>query len=271
MVVERRPYWMKSPSARVMGRLARIAELVEGRVRTVRNITYRLYPDTHGQDLERRYNTTIKDVVRGRVLGLVPWDHIREERVERHSPDGWTSAQAYLDHLLDPDQWKYYSKSKREAHRVPLEVWFEKATVEPEFRHVCNGLDIPFMSTRGQLTWTAKKASERLQEHTIVLYFGDNDEKGHEIAAVIRREFAYLGVPATLEWSGVTPEQEGRFHLPPGARLDGFDLEDLETIIVEQLAPYIDGDRLQEILAEEEQERQDLRTRWEAFLGGDDR
>ncbi len=268
MVVELRPYWMKTPSGRVRGRLAQIASLVEGQVRTVRNITYRLYPDAKGKILERAYNTTIKDVVRGRVLGLVPWDRIREERVERHSPNGWATSQAYLDHLLDPDQWKYYAKSKRAAHRVPIEVWFEKATVEPEFRKVCNRYDVPFMSTRGQLTWSAKKASERLREKTVILYFGDNDETGDEIAAVIRREFRYLGVPATLEWAGVTPEQEGRFHLPPGARLDGFDLEDLETVIEEELAPYIDLDRFREIVAEEERERRELRTRWEAFLGG---
>ncbi|MCJ2531433.1 MAG: hypothetical protein LN413_03850 [Candidatus Thermoplasmatota archaeon] len=259
MTVEMRPYWQRKTSEAVMERLRFIAELTASTERTVRNITYKLYPDLHGKALDRAYNTTIKDVVRGRIMGLVPWKNIRESRVRWRSPDGFASKEAFLKSLLDKDFWRGHSLSKRPSHRRPLEVWFEKDTVEPEFGSICRKYSIPYLSTRGQLTWTAKKNSSRLTAEHLILYFGDRDEKGVEIRDVIERDLRYLGIPCEMKWCAVTEEQEERFDLPSGARLDGFDLRDLPTVIEEAVSEWIDGDRYEAIKRQEAAERRELR------------
>lgn len=260
MTAEARPYWLRRPSKQVAERLLKIASICAGTVRTVRNITYRLYPNLHGKDLDRAYNTTVKDVVRARLAGLVSWDSIREERVTRRSPDGFRDRDAFVDSLVDPEFWRGYSLSRRPAHRRPIEVWFEKSTVEPEFARVCRRYDIPYLSTRGQLTFTAKRNADRLPDGHVVLYFGDNDEKGHEIRDVIERDTTYLGFRANLKWVCVTREQEERFGLPDGARLDGLELEDLESIIEEEVLRYVDQDVLAQIEREENRDLQVLRS-----------
>ncbi len=259
MTVELYPYWMRRPSKAVMDRLAIIASLTQNTVRTVRNITYKLYPDLHGKALDVAYNRTIKDVVRGRIMGLVPWQNIRESRIEFHSPNGYESQDSYVKSLIDENFWKWYRRSRRPAHLHPIECWFEKTTVEPEFAEVCGRYDIPYLSTRGQFPWTAKKNSDRLTEQHLILYFGDRDEKGQEIRDVIKRDLTYLGIPCNIEWVAVTPEQEQRFGLPSGARLDGFELEDLKTVIEEAIQPHIDQELYNSIIEEEEREIEELR------------
>ena len=278
-MIDERPYWAATPRQPTLDRLDRLASIVSehGEPMTVRAITYKLYPDAHGQDLTKDYNKTCKDAVRARVLGLVPWDSIKEGRVEsggQRLGDGDPSA--YLDRCLDADRIAAdYHVDRTEAHRVPIEVWFEKATVVDDFEDVCGPLDARYVCTRGQSPWTTKRqASQRLSGDARILYFGDNDEKGREIANVIDRDLRYLaaetdgddGAP-TVEWCGVTEEHEARFGLPAGARLDGLDPADLRSIIEESVGRYIDQDALDNLAERETDARNPIRATLDGLLG----
>lgn len=263
MPVDMLPYWMKTPADRTFRRLEKIRDIVDDEgTCTVRRVLYRLYPNLHGAALDKKYNTTIKDVVRARILGMVPWGSIRESRVEYHGGTGWDDVDEFVNFKTDLDFLaQTYCRDKTPSHLRDIVVLFEKNTVVEEFGRVCNKYDIPWMSTRGQLTWTEKNksATQRLDGDNLVLYFGDNDEKGREIMDVIERDLAYRGCGAEMKWVAVTEEQEEKHGLPSEARLDGFKLSDLEVLIREIVLEYIDDYVYKDILDQETEDKERIR------------
>jgi len=117
------------------------------------------------------------------------------------------------------------------------------------------------MATRGQLTWTEKNklATERLESEDLILYFGDNDEKGREIIDVIGRDLTYRGCDCEILWVAVTRRQEERFGLPRDARIDGFNLPDLRMLIEEIVTDYIDLKEYELLHEQEEEDKQTIR------------
>jgi len=286
MTVDRNPYWTSDPRAETRERLERLAEVVEQQDDpiTVRALTYKLHPEAHGDDLNRAYNTTCKDAVRARHLGLVSWGDIKEGRVEDANPRTYSGVESYLSLRLNVDHLvRRYSLDKTPAHERRIEAWFEKATVVSEFEAVCSEYDVRCISTRGQMPWSAKKAAaDRLGGDAVILYFGDNDEKGREICDVIERDLAHLAAengadgvgkdttpPPTVEWCGITDEHEPRFGLPSGARLDGLDPDDLREIIREAITEYVDADEFARLVEQEREDRERLRDRLESAFGGE--
>lgn len=259
MPVDPYPYWMKRPAGATFQRLEKIRDIVddEGRC-TVRRVLYKLYPQKHGRD--KKYNTTIKDVVRARILGMIPWEAILEAYIDFHDGTGWDDVDEYLNRKTDLEELAdAYCRDRTPCHLRHIAVFFEKNTVVESFRGVCNEYDIPWVSTRGQLTWTEKNksATERFQKGDLILYFGDNDEKGREIYDVIKRDLRYRGCGADMKWVAVTDDQEEKYGFSSGARIDEFKTSDLTELVEETILEYIDQDVYNEIVAQEaiDQER----------------
>lgn len=251
---QEKPYWMGIPGKKVLERIEKMRAWTKNEVRTVRNLCYKLYPGLEGKLLDRAYNTTIKAVVRGRIANLIPWNKIRESRVELHNGVGWQNTDEFVKSRTE-NIWEYYSRDKTPSHTCYVECWFEKDTVSREFTTVCGKYDVPYMAARGQLTWTAKKvASERLVNGNVILYFGDNDDGGKEIFEVIKRDLKYLGCGVELVWVAITEKQEREYGLPPRAKLDGFELTDLREIIEGEIQKYINLAVFQKILKQEKQD-----------------
>lgn len=263
MPVDMFPYWMKRPAGRTFQRLEKIRDIIDDEgTCTVRRVLYRLYPSLHGAALDKKYNTTIKDVVRARILGMVPWGAIRESRVEYHGGTGWNDVDDFVNFKTDLGFLaSTYCRDRTPCQLRPIVVLFEKNTVVQEFNRVCNDYDIPWMSTRGQLTWTEKNksATQRFDDETLILYFGDNDEKGREIMDVIERDLNYRGCRAEIKWVAVTEEQEEEYGLPSEARIDGFKLSDLEALIRKIILEYIDDYVYKDILDQEKEDKERIR------------
>ncbi len=253
MTISKIPYWQRKPSKKVTEWVQNISNLLsDGQVRTVRNITYHFYPGIHGKELDLAYHNIVKYIVRGRaVTHTIKWNSIRESRVKLNAGKGWENTKEFIDYHTK-DLADRYSRDKTPSHMKQFEVWFEKDTIEPEFSEVCGKYDVPNMATRGQLTWTAKKkASERLDGDSVILYFGDNDGKGREIFDVICRDLKYLGCGVRVLWAGITGKQELKYGLSPECRLDGVDLEDLKRIVEKAVLRYIDVDKFNAIIRQE--------------------
>lgn len=264
MAVDPFPYWMKEPSKKVMERLNKIVSMITSTM-TVRRVCYMLFPGVHGKKLENAYNNTIKDVVRLRIREMLPWDSIRESRCEFVKPYDYYAFDNLEDFIAtESDDGETladrYERNMSITHLRNILVWFEKDTVEPEFKEVCKKYHVPLVCGRGQATWSIKKKlGDFLNADWIVLYCGDNDEKGREIMDVIERDFRYLGCDAEVQWVMVTEEMEAEYDLPEEARLDDFDLEDLKSILENIILEYIDKDELKKLKDEEKKDRQQLR------------
>lgn len=269
MTVDEKPYWLQRPRGEVLRRLELVRNLASATVRTVRRITYLLYPKTKGKELEKRYNTTIKDVVRARILGIIPWKNIREVRCKFTEPKGRKDMKEFLEKAeVVKKLGDQYFRDRRPAHKRKFLVWFEAQAVEEEFEDVCYTYDVPYVCGRGQATWSIKNkmATEKLDGEWLILYFGDNDEKGHEIYDVIKRDLKYRGCAAKMEWVAVTPEIEEEYNLPEGSRIDGFELEDLKNLIENIIIEYIDIEKYNEIIETEQRERDILNKNYKLVI-----
>jgi len=254
-------YWMAKSDDATEKRLCKIIDILGNGVRTVRNIAYKLYPNLHGKALDRKYNTTIKDLVKLRTSRRVKFEQIKEVRTHLSNPEGYEDKQDFIDRYEIEDLDMYYSRNKRPSHIKPIEVWYEKETVADDFESVCSVYDIPSLTIRGKPQWsTIKKASDRLTEEHIILYFGDNDIIGRQIFETVEDYVHYLGCECSFLWCGVTEEQEQKYdYLPKDARLDGLEDVDLHKIIKETVLEYIDSDKLEHIKEQQEKEKEELK------------
>ena len=266
------PYYQTYPGETVFRRLRIIQQLAANEVRTVRNISYLLYPGLHGEAINNKYNLTIRDVVRARILGMIPWENIREAKTHYHSPRGWADIESFKDYATDEERLaKAYSRDKRPSHRRPIVVIFEKDTVIRQFAKVCGKYDVRYVNCGGQLSWTEKNklATTRLGDKDLILYFGDNDNSGYMIHDVIKRDIRFRGCNSPILWVALTREQEERFNQPRNARLDGLDLADLEILIEEIVVEYIDLEVYQGIVDREKEDKDRIRG-WTVTIEDED-
>lgn len=253
-------YWMAKADEITEKRLTRIMEILGDGIRTVRNIAYKLYPKLHGKALDRKYNTTIKDLVKLRTSGKIRFDQIKESRTRLSNPEGYKNKQDFIDTYEIEDLNSYYSKTKRPSHIEPIEVWYEKETITEDVKGVCMVYDVPSLTIRGKPQWsTIKKASDRLTKEHLVLYFGDNDKIGRQIFETIQDYVHYLDCECSFLWCGVTEDQEQKYGLPENARLDGLDNTDLHEIIKDAILKHIDKDKLKHIREQQDKEKEDLK------------
>ena len=99
-------YWMAKPDPKTQLRLSKIIEILGNGIRTVRNITYKLYPNLHGKALENAYTNTIRDTVKLRTSGLIGFHQIKEVRTSVRDLEGYQDIEHSTDtlrtHVLAP-------------------------------------------------------------------------------------------------------------------------------------------------------------------------
>lgn len=273
MAVDENPYWARSPQQATEERLKELADILDeyDEPITVRALTYKAHPDAHGKQLKKKYQDTVADCVRGRTQGYIQWESLKEERTGHNVPvGGFDEVDNYLETALNAEKIaRRFRRDKTPAHKQKVECWFEKATVADDFKEVCHPYDIRQVSTRGQVTWTTKKhAADRLGGDAVIIYFGDNDDKGREIPDVLERDLNYLtdeNAPDVI-WGGVTEEHERKYGMPSESRLDAFEPQDLRDIIRENVEKYINMKQYRQIVEEEEQQKHEIRDQLDDML-----
>ena len=251
---------MIRPSKAVRERMEKIAAMLQGTVRTVRNITYALYPELHGKDLDNAYNITVKDVVRCRIRGLVDWDSIKESRCTFKNEAGYDDIDDFWADQELENLWERYCLDRRPAWKSNILIMFEKETVQDWIEEVCEKYDVPWVCGRGQATWSIKKTlADFLDGSWTLLYMGDNDYKGEEIYDVIRRDLKYLGCKCRFRWVAITDQQADEMNIPRDSRLDALDEEDLKELTEKIILEYIDIQKLRQIERQEAHDREYLK------------
>jgi len=262
MTMDKKPYWKAKPTKKVRERLEKIRLFVANKARTVRGITYLLYPKLHGKALDLKYKLTSKDTVRARTSEIIPWESIKESRGHSSSPDGYADTDNFRQSIEATNLSEEYRRSKRPSHKRPVLVWFEKDTIVDEFEEICERYDIPFACSSGQGNWTMNRrmAFDELTDDSIVLYFGDNDEneKGIEIMNVIERAVNHFGCHPEFKWIMVTKEIERKYDLPKNSKIDFLEMKDLKKEIEMAILKYIDSAKLRRIIKREKKERKYL-------------
>lgn len=254
-----KPYWLRNIKL-IKARLDKILQLINNESKTVRNISYKLYPDLEGKALDSKYNLTIKDTVILRMKGLLPFNLIKESRSHVHEVRNAHSVNDFIDYFEQLQLSKIYCKNKKSAFDSYIEVWFEKDTVFDIFQEICDLYTIPMLCLRGKSQLSSiRKGFERFKDKKgHILYFADLDKSGIQNYKDIRRKFQYWGSDCTLHWCGITKQQLTTYTYVRGYRLDGFNSTDLYSIIDSAIQEYLDVSKFTQLLKEEKQERKQL-------------
>lgn len=218
------------PTPPVKERYDRIKTILSSGSKTIRRIFYMLGGEV-------RYNTVIKNCVWLRLHNEIPWNSIIEEGRQLLGSRTYDNLADFIKSI--PDE---YRLSKRSAFKKHLEVWLEKATLESCFYQITDKYDVGLFVTRGQVSWTAlKDASERLDENTLILYFGDNDSYGRKIYNGIQTFLNQLDCHPTFRRIALTDEQEKQFNFPHGEHhLDGVPEPELTALVESSIKQYLD-------------------------------
>lgn len=244
---------MAKPTPSTEARFQQILEILGNSIRTVRNITYKLYPKLHGKELDRKYNTITKDLVKLRTSGRIQFKQIKEVRTHLSNPIGYKNENDFITQQEIHNLELYYHQDRKPSHIKPFEIWYEKETIADDIENICREYDVPSLTIRGKPQWsTLKKASTRLTDKHQILYFGDNDKIGHQIYETTKDYMEYLKCECTFHWKGITEEQEQKYkYLPQNARLDGLNTTDLQELIRKTILDNIHTRTLNDIIRQE--------------------
>ena len=193
---------------------------LQGFALTGRQLFYQLVSRNEVLNDPDEYKKLLENVRKGRMSGLVDWDHIVDRTRQVHIPSSYEHAGQILEEsamLFRRDPWEASNQGIRP------EVWVEKDALIDVVEQACNPYQVPCMSIRGYSSITAlRDGALRLKRHMdrglrpIVFYLGDHDPTGLQIAENIGEKLAlFAGEPIKVNRIGLTLEQVRIYGPPP--------------------------------------------------------
>jgi hypothetical protein len=160
----------------------------QGYVLTLRQLFYQFVSRGHFSNTKKDYDRLSRNIVNGRLAGLIDWlaieDRTRWVRFNSH----WDSPREILDACAEHfavDMWE------NQAYRP--EVWIEKDALIGMIEGICEELDVPYFPCRGfpssSEVWRASQRFIKYNDqgqHPLILYLGDHDPSGLEIFASLK-------------------------------------------------------------------------------------
>ena len=222
-----------------------IASFVDmGTPPTVRAIHYALVSRNIIPNTLSGYQGLIKNIVKARKDGRIPWSWIADEGRSTHGSDNplWEAddyVEGYVDHYMD----------KLGEFKMPMwldqpyyvEVWIEKNTMAQVFRTWLNDYNVVIVPCRGYPSWTflkdaAGRFTEQLYDVTdnpliakyqgvdvghlrndrkaVILYYGDFDPSGKDIDRFLIDSFNFFGISVDIERYAVKEGHIEDYDLP---------------------------------------------------------
>jgi hypothetical protein len=255
--------------------------LAEFNPMTVRQVYYQLVSRQVVENNRGQYQAVSDALVAARREGTIPWHWIEDRlRVPRGLGDGWESAQEYIDAQI-ASIGRHYARATWPSQPRYVEAWLEKDALSGIFQDVLGDYNVALNVGRGYDGWSSiHNAAERYGtgEYATILYFGDFDPSGEDMVRSLRDRLTDQGADPKIVKVALTCEDIERYQLPPNftkladSRRDKFverfgdlsvELDALPPVvlrdrIVEAVESHLDMEALQEVRAQEEQDRAHL-------------
>jgi len=182
---------------------------------TLRQLFYQMVSGLVQENTDSQYKKLSRIVVQARQSGLIPWEWVDDRMREPREVSMW-------DGLAD------FGKSVVPAYRLNtwegqpryFEVWVEKDALSGIFSDVLRDYGVTLNVGRGYDGWTsikdaADRFSERDAEDFSILYFGDFDPSGEDMAKSLRERLAFFGCTPDIVKCALTREDIDEYQLPP--------------------------------------------------------
>jgi len=187
--------------------------LAEFNPQTVRQVFYAL---VSGQDLKNtkgEYKRVIEALKQARQNGLIPWDWIEDRLRRPRSVAMWDNLADFIETVK-----RSYRRDVWAEQSCYVEVWLEKDALSGIFEAVLEPYGITLNVGRGYDGWTSiYNAAERYGAgaSVTVLYFGDFDPSGEDMARSLRDRLAFFGCEPELIKCALVKADIKKYKLPP--------------------------------------------------------
>lgn len=155
---------------------------------TLRGVYYQFVSRDLIPNTQRSYSRLGDIIAKGRMNGLLDWDHIKDRGRKLEKNSHWESPESIVDICA-----RTFAYDKWEDQPFRPEVWIEKDALVGIISDTCEELDISYFACRGYSSVTAMwEASERLKKYIkagqtpLILHFGDHDPSGIDMTRDIK-------------------------------------------------------------------------------------
>ena len=255
---------------------------------TVRQIFYRLVGQYGYEKTERAYSRLAEYLVRARRAHMIPFSHIRDDGTVGSGYYGWDSVEQWVDSLKDDAA--AYQRDRAYGQPVRLELWCEASGMVPQLQRAARGYPVSVYSTGGfsSVTVTHEIAVRAAGAGvpTVFMHVGDYDPSGvgiYEAMGADAQQFLWGmgGDDMALVRVALTEEQVEEYGLPTAppkstdsrsrtwygetCQAEAMPPDLLAQVVRSAVEEHMDMEVYQELLSEEEDERERLVTYMEGF------
>ena len=180
---------------------------------TLRQVYYQLVSRQVIENNRGQYQALSNALVYARREGLIAWDWLEDRLRRPRTVSMWADLSDFartVQNAYRRDVWATQPQS--------VECWLEKDALSGVFESVLRDYGVTLNVGRGYDGWTSiKDAAERYGDGstTSVLYFGDFDPSGEDMARSLRDRLADLGAEPDIVKCALTMADVRRYNLPP--------------------------------------------------------
>lgn len=243
---------------------------------TVRQVYYQLVARQVIKNTRTQYQAVSNALVDARQDGTIPWSWIEDRLRRPRSVSMWADLPDFAETARNS-----YRRNVWETQQGYVEVWLEKDALSGIFEDELDCYGVTLNVGRGYDGWDSiHNAAERYGDGqgVTVLYFGDLDPSGRDMARSLAERLAFFESCPEIEICAILREDIERYNLPPDfakvtdtrrdafvaehgditVELDALPVDVLRDRIVSKVEGNIDLDALAEVRAIEAQERSQL-------------
>jgi hypothetical protein len=253
---------------------------------TVRQAYYQLVAAHVISNSKASYQKISGILVDLRKDGTIPWEWIEDRLRRPRAPSMWKNPADFAESACQA-----YRRDVWATQPAYLETWLEKDALSGIFEDVLSPYGVTLNVGRGYDGWDSiKNAATRFNQKDTwggtILYFGDFDPSGEDMARSLRERLSFFGANPGLIKVALTAEDIGRYHLPPdpakltdtrapafieahgdvSVELDALPLDVLRDRILSEVTSRLDIEAIKRLQKRERIEREKI---WKALTAKD--
>jgi hypothetical protein len=222
-----------------------LAEYVDHLPLTARQVFYRLVGAYDYPKLERDYKRLQETLVRARRAQIVPFDHIRDDGIQRSNPPGFEDEESLREAIKQTIEQGVINP--QEFQPLKQIVLCEAAGMLPQLAKIANNFGVEVVSSGGFNSLTAKHDLASLiaaeDKPVIVQHIGDFDPSGVHVYQSLADDVSAfvdeLGGEVSFRRLAVTPVHIGDLALTtaPAKATDNRSFDGQGTVQAEAIPP----------------------------------
>lgn len=257
--------------------------LTEYRPMTVRQIYYRLVSRQIIKNNRSQYQAVSRALVAARKEGSIPWSWVEDRLRIPRGVSMWEDLRSFSETAR-----RSYRRDVWDTQPNYVECWLEKDALSGIFGDILRPYGVTLNVGRGYDGWSSiHNAANRYGDGdgVYVLYFGDFDPSGIDIARSLGERLRFFDCLPEIEMCALLEEDIYRYDLPPdftkakdsrspsfvsrygdvAVELDALPVEVLQDRIREGIEDLMDLDALDGVKTDERREREYLTEALSSF------